>query len=161
MFASTDACVPRNAAIKEQTLVVVWVWSEAALGFALPQRDAEGVPRPRKTRILALSRGNVTVTRLDEFTLRLRPDDGFLPREMDRLSRGPSQPLRPGDGVRLSDMTATVDEVVDGWRPQTVTFRFSAPLESPHFLWMRGDGMRLVGWTPPKVGETVVVPALL
>jgi hypothetical protein len=58
-------------------------------------------------------------------------------------------------------MKATVTDIVDGWRPQTVEFRFSAPLESPEWLWMRGDGRRLVGWTPPKVGETVVVPALL
>lgn len=30
-------------------------------------------------------------------------------------------------------------------------------LESPEWLWMRGEGFRFVDWTPPKVGETVVV----
>jgi hypothetical protein len=54
-------------------------------------------------------------------------------------------------------MTATVTEVAADGRPLTVEFRFAAPLESPEWLWMRGAGMRLVGRTPPKVGETVVV----
>lgn len=34
-------------------------------------------------------------------------------------------------------------------------------LEAPHRRWMRGEGMALVPWSPPAVGETVTVPAPL
>jgi len=52
-----------------------------------------------------------------------------------------------------------VNQITDDGRPRTVIFRFAAPLESREWLWMRGVGFRFVNWTPPKVGETVVVLA--
>jgi hypothetical protein len=72
-------------------------------------------------------------------------------------SNDPARPLRKGDVVELSNLTATVVELTADGRPLTVEYRFAAPLQSPEWLWMRGEGLRLVAWTPPKVGETVVV----
>lgn len=122
-------------------------------------RVVRGAPRPGKARILATSLGDVSVTRLDDVTLRVRPSDGFFASEASQVFRGPSRPFHAGDVVELSNMTARVVALVDGGRSQEVEFRFSAPLESPEWSWMRGSGGGLVGWTPPKVGETVVVPA--
>ena len=98
---------------------------------------------------------------LTAVTLRVRPDHGFLATEAQRMLRSPSRPFRAGDAVELSNMTATVIETTADGRPGAVDFRFAAPLESPEWLWMRGDGFRLVKWLPPAVGETVVVPAPL
>jgi hypothetical protein len=100
-------------------------------------RDDNGIPRPGKTRMLAASLGDVSVTRLDEVTLRLRPTDGFFASEANQFLRGPSQPFQHGAVVELSNMTATVTELTSDSRPQTVEFRFATPLESPDWLWMR------------------------
>ena len=159
MRAQTDASVPRDAAVSQKTLVVVTAPSEGAIFFSWSYRDAEGIAKPSKTRILATSLGSVSVTRLDVLTLRVRPDRGFLATEAQQMLRSPSRPFRAGDAVELSNMTATVIETSADGRPRTVEFRFAAPLESHEWLWMRGDGFRLVNWTPPAVGETVVLPA--
>ena len=155
----TDASIPRDAAVSNKTLVVVWVISEGGLYASSNHRYAEGIHGPGKTRILATSLSNVSVTRLDEVTLRLRPEHGFYDAMFQQLMRSPSEPFHRGDVVKLSNMTAAVTEITADGRPQTVDFRFSAPLESPEWLWMRGAGFRLVAWTPPKTGETVVVKA--
>jgi hypothetical protein len=160
-LAQTDESIPRDPAISRKTLVAVWLVSEGGVYAASNLRVAQAAPWPKNTRILATSFGNVSVIRLDDVTLRLRPDNGFFEHAMQQLMRGPSRPFHDGETVQLSDMRATVTEITDDKRPRTVEFRFAEPLESPKWLWMRGEGMRLVGWTPPKVGETVVVPGAL
>jgi hypothetical protein len=137
----------------------VWAPSEGLVAASWWRRDAEGTPRPGKTRLLVTSMGAATITRLDEVTLRLRRDGGFFEQEMHQLVRGRSRPFTSGDVVKLSNMTAIVTEVTRDGRPRTVEFRFAAPLESPEWLWMRTHGLRLITWSPPKVGETVVLGA--
>jgi hypothetical protein len=158
-LARTDESIPRDPGVTAKTLVVVSVFSEGGPYATLNYRDAKGIPKPGGTRILATTFREVSVTRIDEVTLRVRPDGGFLAHDMHRLARGPSRPFHGGEVVEVSNLTATVTEITSDGRPRTVEFRFRAPLESPEWLWMRGQGVRLVDWTPPKVGETVVVPA--
>jgi hypothetical protein len=160
MMAAVDKTIPRDAGVAGKTLVVPWMAFEPAVYFSWYKRDFEGAHKPGKARILASSFGDVLVTRLDDVTLRLRPSDGFVGSEASQVFRGPSRPFHRGDEVLLSNMTASVTEITVDGRPQTVEFRFAASLESPEWLWMRGNGSGLVGWTPPKVGETVVVPAV-
>jgi len=155
----TDASIPRDAATAQKTLVAVWVISEGGLYASWNHRYAEGIPGPAKTRILATSLSNVSVTRVDELTLRLRPEHGFYDSSFQQFMRSLSEPFHTGDVVKLSNMTASVIEITADGRPLTVDFRFSAPLESPEWLWMRGEGLRLTNWNPPKLGETAVVKA--
>lgn len=159
MMAPVNASIPRDAAASGKTLVVAWMAFDPAVYFSWTKRDAEGTPRPGKTRILSVSVGDVSVSRPDEVTLRLQPRDGFFATEVSKVMRDASRPFRVGDVVALSNMTATVTAITDDGRPLGVEFRFAAPLESPEWLWMRGAGQGLVDWTPPAVGETVVVPA--
>jgi hypothetical protein len=158
-LARADESIPRDPGITTKTLVVVTVFSEGGPYATLNYRDAKGIPKPGRTRLLATTFRDVSVTRPDEVTLRLRPDGGFLAHDVHRLARGPSRPFHAGDVVELSNMTARVTEITTDGRPRTVEFRFRAPLESPEWLWMRGQGFGLVSWTPPRVGETVVLPA--
>ncbi len=136
-LAPTDASIPRDAAIAQKTLVAVWIISEGGLYASWNHRRAEGIPGPAKTRILATSLSNVSVTRVDELTLRLRPQHGFYDGSFQQLMRSLSEPFHTGDVVRLSNMTASVTEITADGRPLTVDFRFSALLDSPEWLWMR------------------------
>jgi hypothetical protein len=160
MLPSPDRSVPRDATVAGRTLVVPWLNLEVPLWLAWSQRDAEGILKPRKTRVLAVSFGDVSVTRPNPFTLVLRPQDGFFASDSSKVFRSSSRPFHKGDVVKLSDMTATVAEVLADGRPLEVAFRFATALESPEWLWMRGVPQGLAGWTPPRVGQTVVLPAL-
>jgi len=75
------------------------------------------------------------------------------------MFRSPARPFHPGDVVKLSNMEATVTDVLKDGRPMKVEFRFASPLESSEWLWMRGTRTGLAAWKPPQVGETVVVSA--
>jgi len=161
MRAEADKSVPRAPSVAGETLVVVSAATEGTIFFVWTQREAAGVPMPRGTRILSTGLGPTSVSRTDAVTLRVSPEGGFLAGEMQRLMRSSSQPFHVNDVVELSDMRATVVAITDGGRPRTVEFRFATPLESVGRRWMRGEGMGLVPWTPPAVGETVVVPAPL
>jgi len=161
MRAEADKSVPRAPSVAGETLVVVSAATEGTIFFVWTQREAAGVPMPRGTRILSTGLGPTSVSRTDAVTLRVSPEGGFLAGEMQRLMRSSSQPFHVNDVVELSDMRATVVAITDGGLPRTVEFRFATPLESVGRRWMRGEGMGLVPWTPPAVGETVVVPAPL
>jgi len=139
--------------------VVVSIASEGGPYAVANYRHAQEIPQPARTRLLATTFAELSVTRPDAVTLLLRPAGGFLAHDLHRLVRGPSRPFRAGDRVELSDLTATVTEISGDGRPLTVEFRFRTPLESPEWLWMRGQGLGRVEWTPPRVGDTVVVPA--
>lgn len=156
---ATDASIPRDSAVIQKTLVAVWTISEGGLYASWNHRYAKVIPGPGKIRLLSTSLSDVSVTRLDDVTLRVRPENGFYDSAFQQLMRSLSEPFRTGDVVELSNMTALVIETTTDGRPLSVDFRFSSPLESPEWLWMRGDGMRLVNWNPPKPGDTVTVKA--
>lgn len=158
MRAGADGAVPRGPAIAEDTLVVVSAASEGPVFFAWAYRDAHGIPTPR-TRILSTGMGELEVTRLDERTLRLRPDGGFLASEMQRMMRSAARPFAQGDVMALTDLELVVVSVSGDGRPEVVEARFRTPLEAERLRWMRSEGMALVPWSPPAVGETVRVPA--
>jgi hypothetical protein len=140
-------------------LAIAFVAPPAARGSSLGKQIKRPWGEGSKTRILAASFGDVAVTRLDPVTLRLRPIDGFFPSDSSKVFRSSARPYHAGEVVNLSNMTATITEITDDRRPQIVEFRFATPLESPEWLWMRGVPGGLAEWTPPKVGESVVVAA--
>lgn len=162
MLAQTDQSIPQEPAVSRKSLVVVWDQSGGpAFGSARLRRSARGIPSPNQWHILAMSRSGVTITRTDPATLRLHADHGFFDNGAYQLVRHASQPFRKGQVVQLSDMEVTVVAVTADGRPKTVDFRFRFALESPHWLWMRGDGFGLVRWSPPAVGKTVMVGRVL
>jgi hypothetical protein len=102
----------------------------------------------------------VHVYRLDTRTLRLRPADGFLVNEGQRMVRGLSRPFHPGDEVVLPDLDVRVDEVSADGRPMRADFTFDVPLDDPSLLWMQWQGSTLAAYLPPAVGDSHVLPAI-
>jgi hypothetical protein len=105
------------------------------------ERQVSGVPFPPQ-RLLATCFARVRVSRLDETTLRVRPERGFLDNGFLRMVRGLSRPFHPGDEVVLSDLTVRVRDVTADGRPAEVDFTFGVPIEDPTLLWtrLRGGG---------------------
>ena len=88
MFERVDASIPRTELILGKTLVIVNAPVDGTVAYVPLQRAALGVPRPRRLRLLASGVAGVTVSRLDETRLRVRPADGFLKSESERMVRG-------------------------------------------------------------------------
>jgi hypothetical protein len=157
MFTKLDSDVSKDPAITQKTLVVIRADSEGPIGFNWKRREVSNSPMPRRTRVLGLTMGAVTVTRLDARTLRLQAKSSFLDSDLHRLGRDLSQPFHVGDSVTLSDMVSMVTEVTPAGLPRTVEFRFARSLDDVDWLWMQGKAMRLAPWTVPRIGESVVV----
>ncbi len=156
-----ESSIPRDEGIRGRSLVLLGSAAELTTLPPWMQRQVEGVPRPRAFRLLANSFGALRVTRVDERTLRVRPDHGFLDNELLRMVRGVGRPFRAGDEVTLSDMRVLVREALPDGRAAEADFVFRVPLEDPSLLWMRLQaGGALRRWTPPGVGETLTLPSV-
>jgi hypothetical protein len=160
MVDRVDASLPRNERVGERTLVVVNAPADGAVAYAPLQRAVQGTPRPRRLRLLASGVAEVRVSRLDAKTLRLRPADGFLRSEGERMMRGLSRPFRPGDEIVLSGLRVRIGAVSADGRPEEADFLFDVPLDDPSLLWMQWRGSTLSPYVPPPAGGSHVLPAI-
>lgn len=112
---------------------------------------------PRVT--YALSSGmtsSMTIRRVDEKSLEITPDIGFISTDVDRLFRDETHPMQVGDRVKSGDMTAEVISLTKDKRPLCVRFTFSKPLEDSSlafFAWKNDD----YGYAPfamPDIGHS-------
>jgi len=155
-----DNVIPRSEDIRDRAFVVILAPFDGLTTYIPMHREAMGVPRPRALRVLATGHYPVGVTRLDEHTIRVRPEQGFYGSETERMVRSQSLLMERGETIRLSDMTVTVTEVTDDGRAAEAEFRFGVPLEDPSLLWVRFDREDgVVPYTPPPLGESETVPS--
>lgn len=158
MIERVDASIPKGEDIREKTLVVVNARVDFLLLYTPVQRAVLGVPRPRGLRLLSSGVAETRVSRLDARTLRVRPAEGFLKSEGERMMRSLSRPFHTGDEVALSDVRVRVSEVTADGRPAQADFSFNVPLEDPSLLWMQWQDGALSPYSPPAVGGNHVLP---
>ena len=144
-----------DALIEQQDLVVVNSPITMLAGYSLLQYEYEDMPSPRALRILAPGYNPMVVRRIDERTLEIEPETGYL-HFLDQLFRNRQNPLALGEEVRIARMTAKVLTIEDG-RPKNVAFRFDAPLEDAALRWLRFHKGEYIEWSPPAVGEEVIL----
>jgi hypothetical protein len=125
------------------------------LGLTLATR---GTPIPEHVRWLAPADSELTIIRVSDRVLRVRPARGFFLHWTDRLYRSEHNPLRTGDRIELADMTVTIGALTSSGTPSEADFEFHDPLEAPRYLWLRWDGESCTPCPPPRIGQTVVFP---
>jgi hypothetical protein len=147
-----------EAPLEGRTVVIVNAPSPMHANLLLLRRELEGRSVPRRIRTLAPAIPAVAIRRLDERTLAIRPEGGYLRFVLDRVFRSERRELALGERVKLTGMTVTITALTADGRPDEATFRFDEPLESPSFVWLcfRGDGFE--PFTPPAVGQEVEIP---
>jgi hypothetical protein len=153
--------------VTKKTVVLVNPPNESFGAYAPAVRAVRGEPCPERIRMLASVSTEITITRDDARSLRVRPSHGFLEHEAERILRASDRPLVAGSVVHLAGMTATVTESTPDGRPAEAVFRFDVPLEDPSLVWLawtrEGHGATLTrGYTPwalPAVGQSVTLPA--
>jgi hypothetical protein len=139
--------------VSDQTLVIVNAPSAAHAGYLIFRRALSGQPVPRHTRVLAPAIPAVTIRRLDERTLAIRPARGYLDFPLDRVFRSERRALVIGEHVKLTGMTVEISDLTpDGW-PAEAVFRFDEPLESPSLHWLCFRGNRFELFMPPPIGQ--------
>jgi hypothetical protein len=144
---------PLGKSVEDQTVVIVNAPSPVNACYFILLRELSGQSVPRHTRVLAPAIPAVSIRRLDERTLAIRPQGGYLRWILDQVFRSERRPLALGEQVMLTGMTVTVTALTANGRPAEATFQFDVPLESPSLLWLcfRGDGFE--PFTPPAVGQ--------
>lgn len=154
--------VPATPDVTQKTVVLVNPPADAFAGYLPMYRAAFGIPRPARLRWLVTGATAATVERVDDRTLRVSADSGFLSLASERMQRSAANPMLVGYTVRLSGMTITVTADTADHRPKEILARFDAPLDDPEFLflaWSETDeGFR--SFQIPRVGESVRLPAL-
>jgi hypothetical protein len=151
--------VPPSLAPSEegQTVVVVNAPSPVHACCLPLVQDLNHAAVPRHTRVLAPAFPAVTIRRVDDRSLAIRPEGGYLRWPMDRIFRSEQRPLRLHEKIVLSGMSVEVTELTEAGDPAEALFRFDVPLEDRAFRWLcyRDKGYEL--FRPPDLGETVEV----
>jgi hypothetical protein len=115
-------------------------------------------PVPRRVRALSVGPSNVTLSRIDEYTLRVDLEEGLFTGPLSRLFRDAASPLPTGHKVQLDDLRIEVLDSPGGDSPTALLYRFSSPLEDPSLRWVSWSDGRYVPLAPPRVGETISLP---
>lgn len=117
-------------------------------------REYHGLHNPATMHALGPNNQALTLTRLDDTTLRVDVPTGFkgtITRDV-RL-----QPFKVGDTVHMGGMMAEVDALTASGLPRTVRYRFPDSLDNAHwrvFAW-REEGLYQV--TPPPPGQSLAI----
>jgi hypothetical protein len=152
--------VPAVADISQRSLIIVNPPFIDLASYLPLIRAAHGQAVPRHVRWFAAATSDIAMTRTSDRSVRVRPSRGFLADRADRVFRSSRYPLALGEAIRLSDMTATVTELRADGNPAAVEFTFRKPLESSDYLWMRWDQHDCETFSPPRLGETITLPAI-
>ncbi|MCP4612538.1 MAG: hypothetical protein GY845_27890 [Planctomycetes bacterium] len=148
-----------DESVKNQDLIIV----NPPITFLMLQSpmmwECNNQPMPRHLRILTSSLFQpVEIYRQDTNTLVVRPAYGFYAYVLDGLFRNKKNPFSVGDRVELTGMTIEIREITNDGQPIEAAFIFSAALEDPSLRWLQHKDGAFVPFTPPAVGQKVVLP---
>jgi hypothetical protein len=154
-LARANDSLPRTPDVSARTFVLINPPADPFAGYVVLTRAARGEPRPARLRWLATGAAGVTLERVDERTLRVRPLHGFLEHATERMLR--RRPFTVGEKVSLAGMTVEVTRVGADGRAAEALVRFALPLEDPSLyftVWQHGYRP----FAPPPVGAAVTLP---
>jgi hypothetical protein len=79
----------------------------------------------------------------------------LLARRMQR-----ARPFAVGDEVRLRELRVEITAITRDGRPAEILAHLDAPLEDPRYRFLAWKQSQVGAFTPPAVGERVVLPAI-
>ncbi|HEX4334882.1 MAG TPA: hypothetical protein VH062_03150 [Polyangiaceae bacterium] len=113
---------------------------------------------PAVTRVLYGGLDPITVVRTSDNELTVTAPHSFVAPGMNRVYRGLSRPLHPGDGLQLTRMRYVVQKVDTDGMPTVVTFTFATSLDDTDAVVLkRWNGALFLPFVVPPVGGGAVV----
>jgi hypothetical protein len=152
-----SAGIPSDPSVLDKTLIYVNPPFLPVAAYVPIERAALGIPRPRAQRILAIGTTALSIERIDQTRLRVRPHDGFLMDPVSKLMWNERRPFQPGERIVQDDLRVRVISVTTDRRPLEVEFEFARPLEDPSYLWRNWQGTHSGPFTPPKIGARTLL----
>jgi hypothetical protein len=131
-------------------LLTLYAWQRLS-------NDPESKP-PETLAQLYAGGSQVTVRRVNERTLELRPEHGWGNVPIERVFANVMP--QTGAQLRLTGMEISVEEGTSDGRPARVQFRFPTALEDPSLLFLAWHEARPVPWQPPEIGREQTLEAL-
>lgn len=130
-------------------------------GMLSQTRVARREPFPSRLLALAGTPDTITLRRLDEQTLEVRPEGGFFSRVFNRIYRSAEYPLRRGEHIDFVGIDVAVADTSAAREPTVAVFRFPTSLDSPEYRFRawNEESSRYDAFTPPPVGKSVRVRA--
>jgi hypothetical protein len=81
----------------------------------------------------------------------------YLASGEENMFQSPQRLWVEGETVPLEGMSVRAEQVMNG-HPSRLRFTFDRPLEDPSYVFLTALPIGIVRWTPPVVGEQVLVP---
>jgi len=128
------------------TFFFSYMWSQA--GFPLPKSYYPITACP--------CANQVTRSAPNELVLR-GMGSLYLASGEENMFQSPGRLWRESETVPLEGMSVRAEGVMDG-RPSRLRFTFDLPLGDPSYVFLIALPIGLVRWTPPSLGEQVLVP---
>ncbi len=123
-------------------------------------RRLHGKTQPARCWTLSLTPAPHLLMRDTESSFLLTTTNGFtmFATAPEQLLRDPREPLAIGTRVDLDGMVVTIKSMLRG-RPNRIRVEFDVPLEHRSLRFVIPQAHGIEGFTMPKVGQTVTVPA--
>jgi hypothetical protein len=151
--------VPSDPSIVDKRVIYINPAAMPLAGYVPIERAARGEPRPEFQTWLATADTEVRVTRSGPRSLLVQPRGGFLLSPPSRLLCGRLRAFHPGERVTVGPVEFEVKTITEDARPSLIEARFDRVLEDPIFVWRQWLDITFVPFTPPAIGESVVLPA--
>lgn len=159
MLERANQSVPSDPSVTQKSVVIVNPPLDPFGGYFLMYRAVQGVPRPKHLRWLATGVTDLRVERVDDRTLRIRPNAGFLSSTSQMMLCSPTHPWKLGERIALSDSTIEIADLTADGRPQEILVHFTVKLEDRSLEWLQWGEHGYVPFRLPAIGETVILPA--
>lgn len=160
VLARAHRSVPSDPGVSSRSVILVNPPLDPFVGYFLMYRAVAGEPLPKHLRWFATGVSDLRIHRVDETTLRVHPGAGFLSSFTQMMLRSPTRPIALGEQIALSDVTIEVSALTPDRRPGEILVRFAVPLEDPSLEWLQWGKHDYVPFRVPRVGETLLVPAV-
>jgi hypothetical protein len=148
--------LPDAPAGQTQHMLLLNLASAEGIYYMPLTRQYHGRPNPSTMRALGPSNQAMTLTRVDEQTLRVTAPAGFrsnIARDMVL------EPFKVGDVAHMGNVAVRVDEVTPDHVPKAVSYRFPDSLDLPHWHMIAWGDTGVHTVKAPAVGQSLELPS--
>jgi hypothetical protein len=159
-FKATALTLPHGKELEHTMIMLVNTRDYLATPFIMLYRRVFNSPGPVFMHVLGVSTHRVSVTRVDDFSLVLAPENGYLDDPTSILVRSRDEPFAVGQIINLFGGRIHIEAITPDGRPARVRF-VTFGLDDWRFRWVIWDDAtrRFVEFKLPAIGQTVVIPA--
>lgn len=158
MMTHSDKSIPGGPEAAEQTVVLVNPPVDVFAIYFPVYREKRHLPLPKHFRWLATGECDLSIERVDQHSLKLRPSLGYLSTATQLMFRRADRTFQAGQMLQLEGVEYIVSALTADGRPAELLVRFQEPLESASLRWLQWGKHDYVPFTPPPVGKSIVLP---